>query len=548
MNEYIQTVIDEGIDVPCAVDEQNKYVRKDGIVGTLTTDGSSPKHNNRVIVAAAMRGRYNEDGQVEQHLEVSDREVANTVTTVQKDSLVAEPCIIDDMYANRTPRIYTDYAPSLRSERVGLKVAEPNVLVPKRTEYGKAIRKAYEAGEIQESRHNMTELVPREDGITNTLTTVQKDNYVVEPSFVNGDICKTVRAGGHGSTDRHSWDMVECNTTLRIRKLTPKECFRLQGFDDESFHKAEAVNSNTQLYKQAGNSICVPVVEYIIKALVDCGALEKEKENKEMELKMNDYQLPEEISFNFEELKAELTEKVSMYETMVYTDDQIKEAKADKANLNKLKKALNDERIRREKEYMVPFNDSKTKINEIISIIDKPVAVIDQQVKAYEDKQKQDKLDNISTFFNETDHPEWLHIAQIMNDKWLNASTSMKSVQEEITAKLEQISTDITTLSNLPEFGFEAVQVYKSTLDINKAISEAQRMSQIAKAKAEAEAKKAAEQVPVEATVPVAEDAAKAPVQDVSKQWIKFQALMSIEDAVALKAFFNGRNIEFKAI
>ena len=61
---------------------------------------------------------------------------------------------------------------------------------------------------------------------------------------------------------------------LRIRKLTPKECFRLMGFADADFEKAEAVNSNTQLYKQAGNSIVVPVVEYIIKALVVCGALD----------------------------------------------------------------------------------------------------------------------------------------------------------------------------------------------------------------------------------------------------------------------------------
>lgn len=267
-----------------------------------------------------------------------------------------------------------------------------------------------------------------------------------------------------------------------------------------------------------------------------------------MELKMNDYQLPEKISFNFEELKAELIEKVSMYESLVYTDDQIKEAKADKANLNKLKKALNDERIRREKEYMVPFNDFKTKINEIISIIDKPVAVIDKQVKAFEDNQKQKKLDNITTFFNETDHPEWLHIAQIFDDKWLNASVSMKSVQEAIVARLEQITTDLVTLSNLPEFGFEAAEVYKSTLDMNSAINEARRMSEMAKAKAEAEAKKAAEQVPVEATIPVAEDVAEAPAQDASKQWIKFQALMSIEDAIALKQFFNIRNIEFKAV
>lgn len=48
---------------------------------------------------------------------------------------------------------------------------------------------------------------------------------------------------------------------LRIRKLTPKECWRLMGFDDTDFEKAEAVNSNTQLYKQAGNSIVVDVLE-----------------------------------------------------------------------------------------------------------------------------------------------------------------------------------------------------------------------------------------------------------------------------------------------
>jgi DNA (cytosine-5)-methyltransferase 1 len=54
---------------------------------------------------------------------------------------------------------------------------------------------------------------------------------------------------------------------LRIRKLTPKECFRLMGFSDEDFAKAEAVNSNTQLYKQAGNSIVVDVIAHIFTQL-----------------------------------------------------------------------------------------------------------------------------------------------------------------------------------------------------------------------------------------------------------------------------------------
>lgn len=57
------------------------------------------------------------------------------------------------------------------------------------------------------------------------------------------------------------------STDFRIRKLTPKECWRLQGFDDEDFYKAEAVNSNTQLYKQAGNSIVVDVLEAIFTNL-----------------------------------------------------------------------------------------------------------------------------------------------------------------------------------------------------------------------------------------------------------------------------------------
>ena len=55
---------------------------------------------------------------------------------------------------------------------------------------------------------------------------------------------------------------------LRIRKLTPKECWRLMGFDDEDFEKAAKVNSNTQLYKQAGNSICGPVLMAIFKELI----------------------------------------------------------------------------------------------------------------------------------------------------------------------------------------------------------------------------------------------------------------------------------------
>ena len=57
------------------------------------------------------------------------------------------------------------------------------------------------------------------------------------------------------------------NSKIRIRKLTPRECFRLQGFPDEYFDRAASVNSDSQLYKQAGNSVTVNVIYEIAKRL-----------------------------------------------------------------------------------------------------------------------------------------------------------------------------------------------------------------------------------------------------------------------------------------
>lgn len=82
----------------------------------------------------------------------------------------------------------------------------------------------------------------------------------------NTCISHTIRTGGMGSlTARHSWDIYKINN--RIRRLTPKECFRLQGFPDEYFERARKVNSDSQLYKQAGNGVTVNVIYEIAKRI-----------------------------------------------------------------------------------------------------------------------------------------------------------------------------------------------------------------------------------------------------------------------------------------
>lgn len=194
----------------------NRVYDVGGVAPTLNTCGGGglqPKILESQIVA--MRGRNPDNpsdrtvgSPTEQRLEVNMQGTSNCLTSVQKDNLVMES----------------------------------QVLTPKRTEYGKQIRKAYESGQIQESRHNMTELEPRKDDISNTLTTVQKDNLLLEKPLLLVLEKKTSNVG------------------YRIRKLTPREYGRLMGVSDEDIDKMAAVNSNTQLYKQFGNSIVVDVM------------------------------------------------------------------------------------------------------------------------------------------------------------------------------------------------------------------------------------------------------------------------------------------------
>lgn len=132
--------------------------------------------------------------------------------------------------------------------------------------------------------NNEQHLEPRRDGVTNTITTVQKDNYIAEPRILDtkttrgADAASTIRASIHKQGSRNllenikngrGYEGVAILTTngYRIRKLTPLECWRLMGFDDEDFRKAKQVNSNAQLYKQAGNSIVVNVLMSIIQEL-----------------------------------------------------------------------------------------------------------------------------------------------------------------------------------------------------------------------------------------------------------------------------------------
>ena len=200
-----------------------------GVCATLST----MQGGNQEPIIVASRGR-NPDNQsdrstgqkLEQRLEPNRQGTTNTITSVQKDNYVA--VLIDDTYKNREPREYEDYSPTLRAGRSGLKVRTANKQGYDLAEDGDSVDLAYPQSKTRRGRVG--------HGVSKTL----------------------MGADSMGTVDNY-----------RIRKLTPKECWRLMGFDDADFRKAEQVNSNTQLYKQAGNSIVVNVLEGILKNLLE---------------------------------------------------------------------------------------------------------------------------------------------------------------------------------------------------------------------------------------------------------------------------------------
>lgn len=285
-----------------------------------------------------------------------------------------------------------------------------------------------------------------------------------------------------------------------------------------------------------------------------------------MELIVKEINIPEKIEFNYTELKQEIDEKLDIYRNLVYQEKDLKVAKSDKAALNRLKKALNDERIRREKEYMKPFVEFKNQINEIIDIIDEPVRLIDSQIKEYESEKKEKKKQTILKYFNDINKFDWLDITKIYNMKWLNTSFSMKKVQEEITLTIERIENDIETIKSL-QYKFEVEEYYKKSLDLNYAIEEVKKIKEIQHKKYLQEELKKRErqmqqdleqnkinynnnQIEINKFIenPVQKRSESSDNNDNNKQWLSFTALLDVEHALKLKQFFIDNNIAFKPL
>lgn len=169
-----------------------------------------------------------------------------------------------------------------------------------------------------------------------------------------------------------------------------------------------------------------------------------------MELQVNEIKALEPVKFNYEQLKQEITTKVENYKSIVYTEDNIKEAKSDRANLNKLAKALNDEKIRVKNTVLAPYLPFEKQCNELIELVKEASTHADTQIKNYEQQAKDEKLKQIINYFMENvgDYSELIDFDKIFNEKWLNVTYKMDQIEKDISHIIAKTKTDLAVIDS----------------------------------------------------------------------------------------------------
>lgn len=193
---------------------------------------------------------------------------------------------------------------------------------------------------------------------------------------------------------------------------------------------------------------------------------------------------------HYAELKKEVDEKASHYKVLVLDETQLPEAKTDLASLRKLAKALNDERIAKEKEYMIPFNFAKAQIEDLVKPVKEAIENIDSQLKAFEEAEAQKKTMDINLLW-ESKHFALIPFSKAYDPRWLNKGFDLKAISDAMDTFIAKVNSDFALIERLCGSDndtaiTETWAIYKEsiTLDPMQAVEEQERR---VKAKKQAE-------------------------------------------------------------
>lgn len=194
------------------------------------------------------------------------------------------------------------------------------------------------------------------------------------------------------------------------------------------------------------------------------------------EIKVVVSQEPGKISWNYDEIKKMLEVEMERYSRIVYTDENIGDAKKDAAYLRKLCKAIGERKTEIRKKCLEPFGEIEKQAEELIGLIDKPLEMIDRLAKDYEQRRRATVREKINAYFDEKALilPESIREkakAQIYDSRWENAAATQKSWKDGISSGIQKIVDEIETIKSFSsEFEQDAMEVYFEKLSLPQAI------------------------------------------------------------------------------
>ena len=268
-----------------------------------------------------------------------------------------------------------------------------------------------------------------------------------------------------------------------------------------------------------------------------------------------------------------LNAKVQDYKGLQYTEETIKEAKKDKATLNKLREAIETERKRIKKQCMAPYELFEKQVKEVLTIIDEPIHLIDSQIKEVEEQRRLEKKQKVLEIYEENigNLKGILPFAKVFKNEYLNVSKSLKSITEEITVLINKVNQDMDVIEELDtKYELQVKDMYVKTLDLSMALREnarleeverklAERRAQQERERAEAEKRAAAEaqkrvevQQQIAESIPeesdkreIVEELQQETTPDPQTVTLEFRVTATPEQLQKLKEFLKANNIVY---
>lgn len=188
------------------------------------------------------------------------------------------------------------------------------------------------------------------------------------------------------------------------------------------------------------------------------------------------------VEWNYEEVKQWVEDGLSRYKGVIYGETQVALAKTDRANLNKLVAAIDTKRKEMKALYLQPYAEFEAQAKELTAMVKMQVDEIDAQVKAFDNHRREEKLAQIKA---EVYTPMIGRLAELIpydslhNPKWLNVTTSMTAIGEDMARTVEKIESGLKAIDQLglaPDIAERVQSVFLKNFDLAAAIAEKERI------------------------------------------------------------------------